>query len=194
MGAACMGSALAHVAMPHLAPRTSPCNQLSRSRASAHQRICAWAAASASVMRAPAASPLVLPQGMPLADAPGLCLPPAPHRWVCSAQHATLCPRCNFGNTRCSLALQGSGWGWLGYNKANGALEIATCANQDPLSTKVGGVVGRAAQQCACRAARRRAVNAMQCMQGCGIHCMHGPATAAPRRQVLLVGSATVQA
>lgn len=33
---------------------------------------------------------------------------------------------------------QGSGWGWLGYNKASKALEIATCANQDPLAAKVG--------------------------------------------------------
>ena len=35
-----------------------------------------------------------------------------------------------------STAVQGSGWGWLGYNKAKKRLEIATCANQDPLSTK----------------------------------------------------------
>lgn len=34
-----------------------------------------------------------------------------------------------------TAAVQGSGWGWLGYNKASGALEIATLANQDPLST-----------------------------------------------------------
>ncbi|PIS02497.1 MAG: superoxide dismutase [Chlamydiae bacterium CG10_big_fil_rev_8_21_14_0_10_42_34] len=33
-------------------------------------------------------------------------------------------------------AIQGSGWGWLGYSKANKRLEIAICANQDPLSTK----------------------------------------------------------
>ena len=26
--------------------------------------------------------------------------------------------------------MQGSGWGWLGYNKAAGKLQIATCANQ----------------------------------------------------------------
>ena len=26
---------------------------------------------------------------------------------------------------------QGSGWGWLGYNKATGRLQIATCANQE---------------------------------------------------------------
>lgn len=34
-----------------------------------------------------------------------------------------------------TAAIQGSGWGWLGYNKAKKRLEIATCANQDPLST-----------------------------------------------------------
>jgi superoxide dismutase len=33
--------------------------------------------------------------------------------------------------------LQGSGWGWLGYNKESKGLEIATCANQDPLAAKV---------------------------------------------------------
>jgi superoxide dismutase, Fe-Mn family len=34
-----------------------------------------------------------------------------------------------------AVAVQGSGWGWLGYNKAAGKLVIATCSNQDPLST-----------------------------------------------------------
>ncbi len=34
-----------------------------------------------------------------------------------------------------AVAVQGSGWGWLGYNKAGGKLLIATCCNQDPLST-----------------------------------------------------------
>ncbi len=34
-----------------------------------------------------------------------------------------------------AVAVQGSGWGWLGFNKAAGKLVIATCANQDPLST-----------------------------------------------------------
>jgi superoxide dismutase, Fe-Mn family len=29
--------------------------------------------------------------------------------------------------------VQGSGWGWLGYNTASKKLEIATTANQDPL-------------------------------------------------------------
>lgn len=32
-------------------------------------------------------------------------------------------------------AIQGSGWGWLGFDKANGQLRMTTCANQDPLST-----------------------------------------------------------
>lgn len=35
-----------------------------------------------------------------------------------------------------TTAIQGSGWGWLGYNKANHRLEIATCDNQDPLVLK----------------------------------------------------------
>ena len=36
-----------------------------------------------------------------------------------------------------TAAVQGSGWGWLGYNAATKGLEIATCANQDPLAAKV---------------------------------------------------------
>lgn len=35
-----------------------------------------------------------------------------------------------------TVAIQGSGWGWLGYNKEANKLEIATCQNQDPLTTK----------------------------------------------------------
>ena len=35
-----------------------------------------------------------------------------------------------------AVAIQGSGWGWLGLNKAKKSLEIVTCDNQDPLSTK----------------------------------------------------------
>lgn len=38
-------------------------------------------------------------------------------------------------NTK-TVAIQGSGWGWLGYNKPKKRLEIVTCENQDPLSTK----------------------------------------------------------
>ncbi len=35
-----------------------------------------------------------------------------------------------------AVAIQGSGWAWLGYNPTKKRLEIATCDNQDPLSTK----------------------------------------------------------
>ncbi|KAL7416231.1 manganese and iron superoxide dismutase [Mrakia frigida] len=34
-----------------------------------------------------------------------------------------------------TLAVQGSGWGWLGYNTTSKKLEIATTPNQDPLLT-----------------------------------------------------------
>merc|ERR1712168_16822 len=37
-----------------------------------------------------------------------------------------------------TVAVQGSGWGWLGYNKAANKLQIATCANQDPLEATTG--------------------------------------------------------
>lgn len=35
-----------------------------------------------------------------------------------------------------TVAIQGSGWGWLAYDKGNKRLTITTCANQDPLSTQ----------------------------------------------------------
>lgn len=35
-----------------------------------------------------------------------------------------------------AASVQGSGWAWLGYNKEAARVEIATCANQDPLVTK----------------------------------------------------------
>eukprot|EP00043_Microstomoeca_roanoka_P026054 m.10584 g.10584 ORF g.10584 m.10584 type:complete len:222 (+) comp6128_c0_seq1:85-750(+) len=37
-----------------------------------------------------------------------------------------------------SAGVQGSGWGWLGYNKTSKRLELATCANQDPLEATTG--------------------------------------------------------
>nr|CAB3266472.1 superoxide dismutase [Mn], mitochondrial-like [Phallusia mammillata] len=37
-----------------------------------------------------------------------------------------------------SVAVQGSGWGWLGYNKEENRLQIAACANQDPLQATTG--------------------------------------------------------
>ncbi|MDP1879822.1 MAG: superoxide dismutase [Parachlamydiaceae bacterium] len=33
-------------------------------------------------------------------------------------------------------AIQGSGWAWLGYDKSVNRLVLATCENQDPLTTK----------------------------------------------------------
>ncbi|MES2274326.1 MAG: superoxide dismutase [Chlamydiota bacterium] len=35
-----------------------------------------------------------------------------------------------------TTGIQGSGWGWLGYNKGQKRLDMAACANQDPLSTQ----------------------------------------------------------
>jgi superoxide dismutase, Fe-Mn family len=35
-----------------------------------------------------------------------------------------------------TVAIQGSGWGWLGFCKTHHTLQIVTCENQDPLSTK----------------------------------------------------------
>jgi len=37
-----------------------------------------------------------------------------------------------------TVGVQGSGWGWLGYNKTSKRLEIAACANQDPLEATTG--------------------------------------------------------
>lgn len=37
-----------------------------------------------------------------------------------------------------TVAVQGSGWGWLGYSKDAGRLCIAACGNQDPLQGTTG--------------------------------------------------------
>eukprot|EP01031_Cornospumella_fuschlensis_P042327 gene42327-51695_t len=37
-----------------------------------------------------------------------------------------------------SVGVQGSGWGWLGYDKTNNRLAVATTANQDPLEATTG--------------------------------------------------------
>ena len=37
-----------------------------------------------------------------------------------------------------SVGVQGSGWGWLAYNPKSKSMEIATCANQDPLEATTG--------------------------------------------------------
>ena len=35
-----------------------------------------------------------------------------------------------------TAAIQGSGWGWLGFDRGAQKLVLTTCANQDPLSTQ----------------------------------------------------------
>ncbi|KAF6207606.1 hypothetical protein GE061_016053 [Apolygus lucorum] len=37
-----------------------------------------------------------------------------------------------------SNGVQGSGWGWLGFNKETKRLQLAACANQDPLEATTG--------------------------------------------------------
>ncbi|PVD29074.1 hypothetical protein C0Q70_11671 [Pomacea canaliculata] len=37
-----------------------------------------------------------------------------------------------------TVGIQGSGWGWLGYNPTSGRLMVAACANQDPLQATTG--------------------------------------------------------
>ena len=37
-----------------------------------------------------------------------------------------------------SVGVQGSGWGWLGYNKEDGRLQLAACRNQNPLQATTG--------------------------------------------------------
>nr|CAR82600.1 mitochondrial manganese superoxide dismutase [Cyanagraea praedator] len=37
-----------------------------------------------------------------------------------------------------TVGVQGSGWGWSGYNKQKGTLQIAACPNQDPLEATTG--------------------------------------------------------
>ncbi|KAH8831779.1 manganese superoxide dismutase [Flagelloscypha sp. PMI_526] len=41
-----------------------------------------------------------------------------------------------------TAAIQGSGWGWLGYNTTNKKLEIATTPNQDPLLAPYIPIIG----------------------------------------------------
>jgi superoxide dismutase, Fe-Mn family len=40
--------------------------------------------------------------------------------------------------TNTTVGVQGSGWGWLGYDKANKKLVVTTTANQDPLQATTG--------------------------------------------------------
>ncbi len=38
--------------------------------------------------------------------------------------------------TAMTVAIQGSGWGWMGYDKGDKKIVITTCSNQDPLTTQ----------------------------------------------------------
>ncbi|XP_078086154.1 superoxide dismutase [Mn], mitochondrial isoform X2 [Mustelus asterias] len=40
--------------------------------------------------------------------------------------------------TAISVGVQGSGWGWLGYSKNSGRLQLAAASNQDPLQGTTG--------------------------------------------------------
>lgn len=40
--------------------------------------------------------------------------------------------------TAVSLGIQGSDWGWPGFIKLQGHLQIAACSNQDPLQGRTG--------------------------------------------------------
>lgn len=42
--------------------------------------------------------------------------------------------------TAATVAVQGSGWGWLGFNKKTNKVQIATCFNQDPLEATTGTI------------------------------------------------------
>ena len=39
---------------------------------------------------------------------------------------------------RRNITIQGSGWGWLGWNKVSQKLQVETCQNQDPLEATTG--------------------------------------------------------
>jgi superoxide dismutase, Fe-Mn family len=67
-----------------------------------------------------------------------------------SQKYGSLDKFIEFFNTK-TVGIQGSGWGWLGYDKARKSLCFATCENQDPLSTKgrcVGTCVLLTIQKC----------------------------------------------
>jgi len=40
--------------------------------------------------------------------------------------------------TAMTVGVQGSGWGWLGFDVKTGRIEVATCPNQDPLQATTG--------------------------------------------------------
>jgi hypothetical protein len=91
----------------------------------------------------------------PTPSTPHAYIPPQQQCWTSQGMDCHLVDTCRVGAcsatadcccclllAACCLLCQGSGWGWLGYNKASGALDIVTCANQDPLAAKVRGPQG----------------------------------------------------
>lgn len=47
-----------------------------------------------------------------------------------------------------TVAVQGSGWGWLGFDKESGKLRITACPNQDPLQGTTGQWLLARSQYC----------------------------------------------
>ena len=69
----------------------------------------------------------------------------APH-WLVPSGELMVAIQRDFGSfqalkekmSAATVAVQGSGWGWLGYDKESGRLRVAACANQDPLQGTTG--------------------------------------------------------
>ncbi len=75
-----------------------------------------------------ATPPAIPPQGFPVADVT-LTL-------GCAIHWRALCRQAFKAKMSAdSAAVQGSGWGWLGYSKEKDAVQIVTTANQDPCIT-----------------------------------------------------------
>ncbi|KAF5825853.1 Manganese/iron superoxide dismutase [Dunaliella salina] len=56
------------------------------------------------------------------------------HYGYCSPSSSLLPLACIVFSLLSLFSVQGSGWGWLAYNKATGGLDIVTTQNQDPCS------------------------------------------------------------
>ncbi|KZT54732.1 hypothetical protein CALCODRAFT_499418 [Calocera cornea HHB12733] len=66
------------------------------------------------------------------ANSPGAKLAPGPLKEAIERDFGSLEALQKELNAK-TAAIQGSGWGWLGFNTSNKKLEIVTTANQDPL-------------------------------------------------------------
>lgn len=63
-----------------------------------------------------------------------------PSKELCAAISASFGSMDNFRQeiTNRTVAIQGSGWGWLGFDPKTNCLKVATLANQDPLVAHTG--------------------------------------------------------